>query len=176
MADEARIVKGENGIEVKGDGWFAVHVSEALWNRSDRFGAGCRFEGDVRFPQIGVNVRVLQPGQPASLYHAESGQEDFYVLSGECLLIIEEQERRLKAGHFVHCPAWTKHVFVGAGDKPCAILMIGFRSSDKKIRYPVSAAATRHGASVEMETDDPRTAYGKLPVHDIPAKGVWPPE
>src|SRR6185312_15725279 len=58
---------------------------------------------------------ILAPGQPSCMYHGEDEQEDFLILAGECLLLVEGQERRLKAWDFVHCPAWTEHVFVGAG-------------------------------------------------------------
>ena len=80
------------------------------------------------------------------------------MLSGECLLLVEGQERRLRAWDFVHCPAWTEHVFVGAGDGPCAILAIGGRSGGDVI-YPASELAQRHGAGVAQETPEPRVAY-----------------
>jgi len=121
MPEEARLEKHEAGTAPVGDGWYVLHASEATWLRSDRFGTICNFEGPRRlFSQIGINIRVIEPGRPASLYHGETNQEDFFVLSGECNLIVEEKEIRLRAGHFVHCPPGTLHVFVGAGDGPCA--------------------------------------------------------
>lgn len=174
MTAEATLERTENGTTVKADGWFALHATEAAWRSNERFGVLCSFEGEARYPQLGINLRVLQPGQPASLYHQETCQEDFYVVAGECILLVEEQERRLRAGHFVHCPAGTRHAFIGAGDGPCAILMVGARSGDKKLLYPVSEAAARHRASVESETSEPRQAYGKTPVYDVPAEPVWP--
>jgi uncharacterized cupin superfamily protein len=95
------------------------------------------------------------------MYHGEDEQEDFLVLSGECLLLIEEEERRLRAWDFVHCPAWTRHIFVGAGDGPCAILMIGTRLVDDVV-YPRSELALRHGAGVERETKSPDEAYTRF--------------
>jgi uncharacterized cupin superfamily protein len=97
------------------------------------------------------------------MYHRESQQEDFLVLAGECLLLIEEQERRLRAWDFVHCPAETDHVFVGAGDAPCAILMVGARTPDEQLVYPASELAQRHSAGVPEETPDPRVAYAPYP-------------
>ena len=91
---------------------------------------------------------MLQPGEPNCRYHAESTQEDFLVLSGEALLIVDEQERPLKAWDFVHCPGGTRHVFVGAGDGPCVIVMVGSRRPDDDIVYPVSEVALKHGAGV----------------------------
>jgi uncharacterized cupin superfamily protein len=128
------------------------------------FGAGCRFEGpDAEFGQLGINIRVLQPGQPACLYHRENLQEDFLVLAGECLVVVEGEERQLRAWDFVHCPPETDHVFVGAGDGPSAILMVGARDPDEKLFYPVSELAGRYGASADKETPSPEEAYAKFP-------------
>jgi uncharacterized cupin superfamily protein len=144
----------------EGEGWFVLNARDALWLEGD-FGAYTRFEGDPRFPQIGINIGVLQPGQPACYYHREDEQEDFLVLAGECLLLIEGQERPLKAWDFVHCPAWTDHVFVGAGDAPSAVLALGTRLTDDVV-YPVAEVAQRHGAAVATETTKPREAYADI--------------
>ncbi len=172
MVEEAHLDETEHGKSATTDGWFALHVSEAPWMTSERFGSGCRLEGQPRFPETGVNLRVLEPGKPACLYHREEAQEDFFVLSGECIFVVEDQERHLKAGHFVHCPANTNHVFVGAGEERCVILMIGHRPETEKICYPVSEVAAKHGASVEKETTDPRKAYGELQLE--PIEPIWP--
>jgi uncharacterized cupin superfamily protein len=174
MASEARLQKAGHGRAPAGEGWFVLNARDARWLTGD-FGAFTRFEGDARFPSIGVNIGVLAPGQPACLYHGEDEQEDFLVLSGECLLLIEEEERRLKAWDFVHCPAWTRHVFVGAGEGPCAVLALGTRLGDDVI-YPVSALAQRHGAGVRHETHDPQAAYADLsPDIDTPYREGWLP-
>ena len=157
MVPEAPLERTENGLVPKGEGWFVVNARDARWQDSD-FGPFTRFEGDVRFRQIGINIGVLEPRQPSCMYHREDEQEDFLVLSGECLLLIEGEERRLKAWDFVHCPPWTDHVFVGAGDGPCAILAVGTRLSHD-IVYPASELAQRHGAGVGKETRDPKEAY-----------------
>src|SRR5580692_11387335 len=160
MADRAELTQTPGGLVPRGPGWFVLNARDARW-QTGVFGAYTRFEGEDRFPSIGINIGVLEPGQPACYYHAEDEQEDFLVLSGECLLLIEGRERRLKAWDLVHCPAWTEHVFVGAGDGPCAILAVGTRLHDDV--YPVSELARRHGASVEQETADPEQAYAALP-------------
>jgi uncharacterized cupin superfamily protein len=156
-------------------GWFVVNVSEA---RAARHALGATVYGfeepAERFPQLGINIRVLEPGQAASLYHSETLQEDFLVLSGECLAIIEGEERRLRAWDFVHCPPGTEHVFVGAGDGPAAILMVGARGDDQGVHYPVSEAAARHGASAERETSDPAEAYAPWGGYS-PVENRWPP-
>jgi uncharacterized cupin superfamily protein len=140
--------------------WFVVNVRDARWWRHHAFGASCRFEDrEAPFEQLGVNIRVLQPGEPNCLYHSENLQEDFLVLAGECLLLVDGEERPLRAWDFVHSPSGTEHVFVGAGDGPCAILMVGARSEDERLLYPVSEVARRHGASAERETASPEEAY-----------------
>ena len=150
-------------------------MGDAAWLTSPVFGARCVFEADTpvvrrrpelgvhRFPQLGVTLQVLQPGQSSGLYHAETAQEDFLVLAGECLLVVEGEERPLRAWDFVHCPPGTAHVFVGAGDGPCVIFMTGARRPGKEIVYPSSDIARRHGAGVEQETRSPAEAYAPFP-------------
>jgi len=157
VVPEAPLQETEAGLLPEGDGWFVVNAREARWRTGD-FGAYTRFQGDAGFPQIGVNIGVLEPGQPSCLYHREENQEDFLVLGGECLLLIEGEERILRAWDFVHCPPWTEHVFVGAGDGPCAILAIGARGGGGLV-YPRSELALRQGAGVEEETPDANQAY-----------------
>lgn len=106
----------------------------------------------------GVNVQILHPGKPNCRYHSEPVQEDFLVLHGECIAILDGEERRLRQWDFVHCPADTAHVFIGAGDGPCAVLMIGSRREDG-LHYPVNDLAARFGASVKQPTGDPGEAY-----------------
>ena len=124
--------------------------------RQEPSGSECSFESqEFEFPQFGIRLHVLEPGQPNGLYHSESQQEAFLVLSGECTLLVEGEERLLRPWDFFHCPAGTEHIFVGAGDGPCVILMAGARSEDEQLLYPVSELAARYGASAEEETSDP---------------------
>lgn len=174
MVEEARLDKTEKGVNPASEGWFVMHTSEAPWIRNERIGLICNFAGKVPFAEIGFNLRVLEPGQPASLYHRENGQEDFYVISGECALLVEEEERHLRAGHFVHCPPETNHVFVGAGDGPCVILMVGHRPPEHKLCYPVSEQAAKYNASASEETTDPREAYKDFPEFEMDVDPVWP--
>jgi uncharacterized cupin superfamily protein len=174
VVPEAPLVRTGPGLVPNGDGWFVLNVRDARWQEGD-FGAFTRFEGETRFPQLGINIGVLEPGQPACLYHGENEQEDFLVLSGECLLLIEGGERPLKAWDFVHCPAWTEHVFVGAGSGPCAILAVGSRTGGDVV-YPASALARRHRAGVETETTEPKEAYaGFRPDGDAEFRDGWLP-
>ena len=137
MIEEAPLRRAEAGLVPDGDGWFIVGVADAEGAHSERFGDGCVFEGPmVRFPEFGINVRVLEPGQPGSLYHREDAQEAFLVLSGECLAIVEDQERAMRKGDLLYTPPNTAHALVGAGERPCAILMVGSRKPSKSIGLP----------------------------------------
>jgi uncharacterized cupin superfamily protein len=164
--EEARLVETDAGLTPGGSGWFVVNAHDAAWGHNDRFGDWVSFEGadEAGFTQVGINIHVLAPGQANCFYHRENAQEDFLVLEGECLLLIEEEERRLKAWDFVHCPSGTTHVFVGAGTGPCAILMVGARMGDaEEITYPASDLARRHDAGVAETTGDPKVAYRDCP-------------
>ena len=162
---EAPLEDSGSGLTPVSEGWFVVNVRDAEWWFAETRGARCAFENEygdppVEFAQLGINVTVLERGQSV-LYHAESNQEAFLVLSGECVLIVESEERRLRAWDFFHCPPWTEHGFAGVGEEPCAVLMVGSRSSPG-VRYPASELAARHGASVTEETSDWRKAYATV--------------
>jgi uncharacterized cupin superfamily protein len=164
MVPEAQLTQTENGLVAAGEGWFVVNARRARWWHHDTFGSSVTFEGDdARFPDFGINVQVLNPGEPNCMYHGENAQEDFLVLYGECLLLVEGQERALEQWDFVHCPAWTEHVFVGAGNGPCAILMVGARPQHEELRYPVADVARKHNAGVATETSSGREAYAPFP-------------
>jgi uncharacterized cupin superfamily protein len=128
---EAELEDLGSGLAPVTEGWFVVNVRDAEWWSSDTRDAGCWFENEygespVEFPKLGIRVTVLEPGQ-SSVYHAETNQEAFLVLAGECRLLVEGEERPLRPWDFFHCPAWTEHAFVGAGDAACVILMVGTR-------------------------------------------------
>jgi uncharacterized cupin superfamily protein len=173
--EEARLERTDYGLGPASEGWFVVNVRDAEWETNENGAAACMFEsGAVSFPEIGYRLAVLQPGTTVGFYHAESNQEDFLVLGGECVLLIEGEERRLKPWDFVHCPPGTEHVFVGAGDGPCVIFMTGARTAEKSIVYPRSELALRHGAGVEKETTSPNEAYATFPKWQPGRKGPWP--
>jgi len=158
MVPEAPLEQTDPGLVPKGDGWFVVNAKEARWPRAREVRLGSSFRGRAGVQGARDQHRRPRARQPGCLYHRESAQENFLVLWGECLLLVEGEERPLKAWDFVHCPPWTDHVFVGAGDGPCAILAVGSRVN-QDIVYPVSEIAGRHGASVETETPNPTEAY-----------------
>ena len=153
MAFEAPLESTEHGLVPTGDGWFVLNAREARWLHVEGRGAYCELEGDQDFPQLGVNIQVFEPGEPMAMYHWEADQEDFLVLSGEALLIVEGGERPLRQWDFVHCPAGTKHTILGAGEGHCVVLAFGARDRTKGPGwggYTVDAAALRRGAGVEQ--------------------------
>jgi uncharacterized cupin superfamily protein len=166
---ESKLTETDGGRVPGGEGWFIINLADARGRRSERFGGAVRFEGDPGFADLAINVRVLQPGQPNCLYHRESQTEAFLVLEGECIAIVEEEERPMRKGDFLYAPPGTAHVFVGAGNGPCAIVMVSTRILPEELLYPVSEAAARYGASVEIETDSAQEAYAGTPPPE-PAK------
>ena len=185
MVEQARLEDVGSGLAPVGPGWFVVNVGEAAWLRNDAFGGRCVFESSGRvlaerpelepqmFEQLGFTLAVLEPGKPTGMYHAESSQEDFLLLAGECLLLIDEEERPLRPWDFVHCPPGTRHTFVGTGDGPCVIFMTGARREDGTIVYPVSETARQHGAGVETETPSPREAYAPFAHWRLGRPDAW---
>lgn len=172
---EAQLVDTEVGKKPEGDGWFVVNVADAAAMGIDDGLYGVIFEGAFGgFPHLGINVRVLGPGRPAAMYHAESGQEAFLVLQGEAVLIVEDEERPLRQWDFAHCPPNTAHVIVGAGDAPCIVLMVGARIAGRELTFPASQTAAKYGASVKEDTDDRAVAYAKWPPLK-PGRFPWPP-
>jgi uncharacterized cupin superfamily protein len=173
MVPEARLEQTEAGLVPAGDGWFVVNAREARWRHREGRGDSLPLTGwtgedrETRFPQLGVQVLVLGPGEPIGMYHWEADQEGFLVLSGEALLIVEGQERPLRQWDFVHCPPKTRHMILGAGAGPCVVLAVGSRQhGDQDCNggaYVVDQVALRHGAGVEQETSDPGEAYARYP-------------
>jgi uncharacterized cupin superfamily protein len=149
-------------------GWFVLNARDAPWYEREGRGFLCEFEGfDGRcdFQQFGINLTVLRPGEPMAMYHWEADQEDFLVIAGEALLIVEGEERPLRRWDLVHCPPRTEHVIVGAGETPCVIVAVGAREHSKGPEwgaYTVDEAARRHGAGVDRETTEPDEAYARL--------------
>ena len=165
MAPESQLEPTQHGLVPKGDGWFVLNAREARWRDAQERGAVCEYEGEPGFAQVGINLFVLGPGEPMAMYHWEADQEDFLVLAGEALLIVEGEERPLRQWDLVHCPPGTKHVIVGAGVGPCVVLAVGARDRSTGPDwggYSVDEAALRHGAGVEQETTDPKQAYGRV--------------
>ena len=167
MVTEARLEPVASGLAPVTPGWFIVNTADAAWVNNEWSGGVCIFESDdfvlrgrpdlseyVK-PNAGFTIRVVPPGQPAGLYHAESVQEDFLILMGECVLIIEDQERRLRPWDFVHCPPMTAHTFVATEAGPCVILAAGNRRDDLERVYRRSEVALRYDAGPDVDTENP---------------------
>jgi uncharacterized cupin superfamily protein len=156
-----------------------LNAKDARWHVEGTGGKLTFFEGDrTGFEQLGINVSVLEPGQPMSMYHWEDDEEDFLILSGEAVLVAEGQERVLRAWDLVHCPRRTKHVIIGAGAGPSVIVSVGTRlAADGWGAYTVDPTAAKHDASVEEETTEPSVAYARFPERQSTAyrKG-WLPD
>jgi uncharacterized cupin superfamily protein len=160
---EAPLRETRYGLAPDGDGWFVMSARETRWRDYGPLGVNASFEGKRPFKQLGINVNVLQPGEPLGLYHRENHQEGFLVLAGECLLLVEGEERRLRAWDFFHCPGGTAHVLVGAGKGPAVVVALGARGGRKGLRYLAEPAAARHGAAPESETTKSGEAYARFP-------------
>jgi len=167
VVPEAPLERTEAGLVPTAEGWFVLNARDGPWRHQEGRGERQRFEGETDFPQLGVGLYVLAPGEQMAMYHWEADQEDYLVLSGEALLIIESEERPLRHWDFAHCPAQTKHTIVGAGDARCVVLAVGAREHRGAFGYTVDEAALRHGAGVEQETTDVDEAYARFPEHEL---------
>jgi uncharacterized cupin superfamily protein len=173
VTDEARIEDTETGLQAADPGWFIMNVSQMSWRSAEHGGTWMAPESEAaRSEKLGFGIHVLYPGDRPGYYHAEDEQEDFLVLSGECLALVEGQERRLRPGDHLHCPPGTAHILIGAGDGPCAIVMAGTRSGGE-ITYIPDPVALRHGAAFERESHSPREVYADSPPQ-APAPSPWP--
>jgi uncharacterized cupin superfamily protein len=172
---EAEIKDTETGRVAQDGGWFILNVGDIGWYTLPDGGTWCSFESpNAHNEQVGIGVHILWPGQTPGKYHAESTQEGFLVLAGECLVIVEGQERHMRQWDYFHCPPGTAHITVGTGDGPCAILMMGARGGTTD--YIVEPLAARFGASVAQHTQDSKEAYADRRGTITPARAPWPPE
>jgi uncharacterized cupin superfamily protein len=165
MVPEAQLNATEHGVVPESDGWFVLNARDARWRYADGRGAYSVLEGEQEFPQLGIHLVALGPGEPMAMYHWEADQENFLVLSGKALLIVEGEERPLRQWDFVHCPAGTNHVIVGAGNTTCLVVAVGARILTREPDwggYPVDETALCHGAGVDEETTEPEQAYAGL--------------
>lgn len=170
MVPEARLEQTDNGLAPEGDGWYVLNLRDAEWRHADGRGAVSvaldDFEGWRNDVQYGVNPFVLMPGEPMAMYHREADQEALLLISGEAILVVEGEERPLRAWDFVHCPPGTGHVVVGAGSGPCVVVAVGARAHDGQpgaLEFPADDVARRYGASVAEDTTDGGVAYASVP-------------
>src|SRR5215203_479186 len=171
MTPESPPEQTEHGLVGVGPGWFVLNARDARWNdrpgrRSVSFTGKTEWEADTFFPMLGVQLAVLEPGEPNSLYHWETETEAFLMISGEALLVVEGQERPLRQWDFAHCPPKTEHVIVGAGDGACVVLAMSSRENQAfgpYGEYTANEVARRFGASPEETTQDGEEADAGWP-------------
>ena len=171
---EAELHETETGLVPDGKGWFVLNLRDASWTTLEGGGTWVSFEAEGVPQQIGVGVHVLMPGDSPGRYHAESDQEGFLVLAGECILVVEGEERRLRRWDYFHCPPGTAHITIGAGEEPCAIFMLGARTPGKLLDYIPNELAEKHGASVRDRVDNSKEAYADQDRTFTSVRAPWP--
>jgi uncharacterized cupin superfamily protein len=171
---EARLVETDTGLVPEGEGWFVLNARDASWESIPRMGTWLAFQAEGVPQQIGVGVHVLMPGESPGRYHAESDQEGFFVLAGECVLVVEGEERRLRQWDYFHCPAGTAHITIGAGEEPCAIFMLGARTPGGLTDYIPDPVAAGHGAAVAERTGSSQEAYADVDRTVTRVRPPWP--
>jgi uncharacterized cupin superfamily protein len=170
VVPEAELEETEAGLLPKSKGWFIMNALETRW--FDKPGQGHaasltgydEYEAETFFPMLGMSIRVAGPGEVTTTYHWETEQEDFLVLSGEGIAIIEGEERPLKQWDFVHCPPGAKHGFVG-GEPPLVLLCASSRQFQKDGPwgyYCFDETAAKHNAASPEDTQDGEIAYARF--------------
>jgi uncharacterized cupin superfamily protein len=156
------------------DRMYIVNARDAEWRRAEGRGAAVGLTDDA--PQVGVNLFVLGPGEPMAMYHWEADQEDFLVVSGEAIAIVDGEERPLRTWDLLHTPPGVAKVVIGAGSDGCIVVAIGARAhqdGDGWGGYLVDDRALAHGAGVTEETNDPMVAYSTVPHRKPVAYADW---
>jgi uncharacterized cupin superfamily protein len=172
---EAKLLDTGTGKVAEGEGWFVVNLADAQWNTLTGGGTWVAFEAEGVPNQIGVGAHVLPPGESTGLYHREDNQEGFLVLDGECLVIVEGEERTLRQWDYFHCPPGTAHIMIGAGDRGAVLFMFGNRLPDARTHYLKDPVAARHDVEVTEPTEYSKEAYADRPRDIRPAPAPWPP-
>ena len=172
MVPEAQLEDTGAGLVPKTVGWFVLDVRKARWSDKPEQGWSVsltgrdEYEAETFFPMLGMALRVARAGEVTTTYHWETEQEDFLVLSGECIAIIEGEERQLRRWDFIHCPPGTKHAFVGVGDEPCVLLCASSRQFQKDGPwgyYCYDETTERYNAASPEDTQDGEIAYARFP-------------
>jgi uncharacterized cupin superfamily protein len=171
MVPEAALEQTDTGTIPTTPGWFVLNARDGRWVEKPGQGHSLaltgieKHEAETLFPMLGMSIRVMNPGEPSTTYHWETEQEDFLVLAGEAILIIDGQERSLRQWDFVHCPPESRHAFVGAGTGPCVLLCASsrqFQNNGPWGYYCSDPIAERYNASSPEDTQNPERAYARF--------------
>jgi uncharacterized cupin superfamily protein len=171
VVNETPLEESEHGLVPAGAGWFVANVRDMRWSHTPGMGHGCALTGrdeheaETFFPMLGMQIRVVPPGSPSTTYHWETEQEDFLVLAGEGIAILEGEERPVRRWDFVHCPPGTKHAFAGAGENGLVLLCASSRRFQKDGPwgyYCFDEVAARYNAASPEDTQDGSIAYARF--------------
>lgn len=182
MVNEAPVEKTEHGLVPTGEGWWIINARSARWVERDGRGRQVPFTGwtadeaETFHRELGVNLVVLEPGQPLAIYHKETDAEGFFMIAGEALALVEGQERPLTQWDYFHCPTDCEHTIIGAGTHPCVLLAMSSRvnqGTDNWGEYTVDEVALKHNAGVEEATTDPGEAYARWKPSRAVKYGGW---
>jgi uncharacterized cupin superfamily protein len=182
---EAPLDETEHGLACAGEGWFVVNATAVRWRESKGRGSSSNFGGDTIFDQLGVGITVAEPGEPTTMNHWESDQEDFLVLRGGGVAILGGAEHELRQWDFVHCPPGLAHTFV-AGPDGLVLFGVGARERHTMLdergervgrpgesAYVADPVAAKYGAAPEHDTENPAEAYKRFPPRQPVRYGGW---
>ncbi len=177
---EAALKETDAGLVPESAGWFVMNARDGRWFAKPGQGHSIpltghdELEAETFFPMLGMAIRVVAPGEPIGTYHWETEQEDFLVLHGEGVLIVEGEERPLRQWDFVHCPPGTKHAFAGGPNHTLVLLCASSRRFQKDGPwgyYCSDATAAKFNASSPEDTQDGSVAYARF---DLPHETRYP--
>jgi uncharacterized cupin superfamily protein len=169
---EAPFEETEHGLVCKGDGWFLVNARDVRWRESKGRGVSSNFGGDTLFDQLGVGITVVGPNEPTTMYHWESNEEDFLVLRGGGIAILDGEEHQLRQWDSIHCPPGTVHTFIG-GPEGLVLFGVGAREHPDEGSYVADSLAARYGAAPERNTESTAEAYKSFGPREPVRYGGW---
>jgi uncharacterized cupin superfamily protein len=115
------------------------HISdEFIWK--DKIGLITKELGkSVGSQKIYINLDSVPPKGFSTKYHNHSQQEEFfYIVSGNGILRLNDQETTVKQGDFLSKPAGKNisHTFYNSGTEPLLIIDIGTNEKEDTCYYP----------------------------------------
>ena len=96
-------------------GWFVLSLIGARGFATDGHGAFCPFERPARARRLRPRRARAAARRAVGALPPRGRAGGLLVLAGECIAVVEEQERTLRAWDYLHCPAGTAHAMLGAG-------------------------------------------------------------